>query len=355
MMLWGGRRMGRKKKGKDLVGNLSSDDLTALFTEIDGGGVILNMKEKRQWAKKITREKLRGELKKRNLTFKKSDKKVDLQSKLFGAILGSPVSTEGEPSNDIDEQNDGTTRTAKSEKMCWNKGNWLSFLENIGAQIDYLGILRLIYEGDDEKEIDRPKDVLVAYRKDQTYRETKMRLLQKLTGIEFLAMGYASDSDKRNWFKGYHVFRNLKDVEDRIATGQAISCFSTQEGLHIAFHQGEAPDSNVISYVTVVYDNTDFHIQETGVHFCRFVLKGKSDSGTVPVSTKTKGEVQSSIINYSLMLPFKKKGHPFLQQFTLVYDDWEVLRCKDGQKTKGPAAIDNRVFADVESLTWVNK
>jgi len=211
-------------------------------------------------------------------------------------------------------------------------------------------------EGRDEREIDRPKDVLVSMRKDQSYREGKLRLIHKLTGIEFLAMGYDSDIDKkRNWFKGYHVFRNLNDVKERMETGKAISCFSTCEGLHIAFHHGEAPDSGVVSYVTVEYDVTDFHIQEAGVHFCHFSLKKESDQETVVVMTKTQEELQPSITSYSLMLPFKKKNEPFVQQFTLVYDDWDVLRCKDGDNTKGPTAIEDKVFADVMNHAWIGK
>ena len=36
-------------------------------------------------------------------------------------------------------------RQTKSETMCWNKGNWVSFTENIADQIDYLGNLHLIW------------------------------------------------------------------------------------------------------------------------------------------------------------------------------------------------------------------
>jgi hypothetical protein len=36
-------------------------------------------------------------------------------------------------------------KAPKTEKMCWNKGNWLSFLINISSQIEYLGSLRLIW------------------------------------------------------------------------------------------------------------------------------------------------------------------------------------------------------------------
>ena len=39
----------------------------------------------------------------------------------------------------------GVTKQNKSEKMCWNKGYWLSFMANIVEQVAYLGVLRLIW------------------------------------------------------------------------------------------------------------------------------------------------------------------------------------------------------------------
>ena len=38
-----------------------------------------------------------------------------------------------------------TNAKSKKEKMCWNKGNWLSFVVNIARQIEYLGLLYLIW------------------------------------------------------------------------------------------------------------------------------------------------------------------------------------------------------------------
>ena len=35
--------------------------------------------------------------------------------------------------------------SARTEKMCWNKGNWMTFMANISKQIAYLGQLHLIW------------------------------------------------------------------------------------------------------------------------------------------------------------------------------------------------------------------
>ena len=53
-------------------------------------------------------------------------------------------------------------------------------------------------EARDENSIQDPKSILWAMRKCQMYREGKIRLLHKLTGMEF------TWSD---WYKGYHVFQ----------------------------------------------------------------------------------------------------------------------------------------------------
>jgi len=50
----------------------------------------------------------------------------------------------------IDNTGDGDTSgstnvKSKKENMCWNKGNWLSFMANRARKIEYLGPLHLIW------------------------------------------------------------------------------------------------------------------------------------------------------------------------------------------------------------------
>ena len=58
--------------------------------------------------------------------------KPTLQQRLFGRITGRKLCKARTPSQE-------------AEGMCWNKGNWLSFLVNIASQICYLGPLALIW------------------------------------------------------------------------------------------------------------------------------------------------------------------------------------------------------------------
>ena len=52
----------------------------------------------------------------------------------------------------------------------------------------------ILREAKDENGIHNPKSVLVAMRKDQTYRETKLRLIHKLFGIKVLSAKYVLKS-----------------------------------------------------------------------------------------------------------------------------------------------------------------
>ena len=51
---------------------------------------------------------------------------------------------------------------------------------------DYMIHRTILREAKDENGIHNPKAVLLSMRKDQTYRQTKMRLLHKLFDIKFL-------------------------------------------------------------------------------------------------------------------------------------------------------------------------
>ena len=63
-------------------------------------------------------------------------------------------------------------------------------------------------------------------RKCQLYREGKIRLLHKLTGMEFLNREYVSVFTRPDWYKGYHVFQNKSEVEDRLDQEKLCPAFA---------------------------------------------------------------------------------------------------------------------------------
>jgi hypothetical protein len=212
-------------------------------------------------------------------------------------------------------------------------------------------------EAKDERQIDRPKDVLVSMRKDQQYRETKMRLLQKLHGIELLASSYKGKSDERHWFKGYHVYKSRAQVIDRLQERKPLSCFclgNESPQVHVAFCE-EEQRGKTVSYFTLNYDTTTFQ-EETGVQFCPFVINTNRGTHVPAVTRTTKEELRTEISNYALMLPLivnssaNSMEEDVADQYTLVYSDWEVLRCTDEQKKKGRVALDKPLFKRVLNI-----
>ena len=60
---------------------------------------------------------------------------------------------------------------------------------------------------------------MVAMRKTQLFRETKMHLLQKLTGIDFLKSFFDESPTGREWYIGVHTFSNVKEVVESFTDG----------------------------------------------------------------------------------------------------------------------------------------
>jgi hypothetical protein len=103
-------------------------------------------------------------------------------------------------------------------------------------------ILNTCREARDENSIQHPKSILWAMRKCQMYHEGKIRLLHKLTGMEFLNREYASVFTRPDWYKGYHVFEKKSEVKVRFRSGEPLSCFCLDgdcNEVHVAFTRGE--------------------------------------------------------------------------------------------------------------------
>lgn len=210
-----------------------------------------------------------------------------------------------------------------------------------------------------ERQINRPKEVMVSMQKNQQYKETKIRLLHKLKGLDLVANSFdrldGISPAERHWFKGYHVFSSRAEVLQRFQRGEPLSCFCLDRDkaeVHVAFTEDEARDST-ISYLTFTYDTND-NIVETGVHFCHFVLKTGAVSQPVVESCVEKNDLRPKIVDYALMLPYivdntdlggEKDG---FNKYTMIYSDWEVLICNNineqNGKRKGRVPIDETLF-----------
>ena len=196
-------------------------------------------------------------------------------------------------------------------------------------------------------------------QKDQQYKETKMRLLHKLKGLELVSDSFdrldGKSPEERRRYKGYHVFGSRTEVVQRFIQGKPLSCFCldcNKAEVHVAFTEDEKR-SSTISYLTFTYDTTRNTV-ETGVHFCRFNMQTKGSHSHQPevVSNIEKSDLEPKIVHCALMLPYldpsvaasdSSTEEDLFDHYTLIFSDWEVLRC-DGHVKKGRVAIDKQLF-----------
>ncbi len=185
-------------------------------------------------------------------------------------------------------------------------------------------------------------------QKCQLYREGKIRLLHKLSGMAFLNKEYENVHAPRDRYNGYHVFSNKSAVEKRFIKGEPLSCFRLDVNsnvVHVAFNRDEperSGDEREVTFLSFRCQISQMYTHETGMQFCRFDC-------TEEVSSVKKSSLK--IVDYALMLPYSRRGFPFQKQFTLVYSDWEVLLCDNNAPigNKGPVYVHRPLFDDVLS------
>ena len=191
--------------------------------------------------------------------------------------------------------------------------------------------------------IGRPKDILVAMRTTQSYRETKMILLQKLTGVDFLSFTFDDVKGQRDWFSGIYKYHDEMEIVKDYVSGSPLSCFSGKEEDGMFYICFFSRSNATISYLTLEAKPSDLFIKDCGAHYCVFKFMKDTDNKIV-VNTVEKGSLKELVGSYALLLPFLKQGRDFQKQYTLVYNDWDVLLCQEGHCKKGLPVVDHCVF-----------
>jgi hypothetical protein len=117
---------GAKGSNEDAVKNLAPLELKSILADFDiqPRGSASDMKKQ---VGNIGVAELAGKLE--NMGEDSSGDKPVLQKRLFEKMTNRKL----------------CKASPKTEDMCWNRGNWLSFLANIAGQISYLGALTLIW------------------------------------------------------------------------------------------------------------------------------------------------------------------------------------------------------------------
>lgn len=175
-------------------------------------------------------------------------------------------------------------------------------------------------EAKEENKIQDPKSILHGMRKTTEYFETKLALLQRIAGMDFLAESFEDSFRERVWMKGHYRYKSEDDVLELFKLGEPLSCFccnSIHHEVYIAFADGKRKidGTEYTSMIKFSCINNLYHKEDYGVHFCQFEYVD-----TMSQVCKT----QLNITDNALMLPYHHKG-AYLKQYTLIYSDWEGL------------------------------
>jgi hypothetical protein len=195
-------------------------------------------------------------------------------------------------------------------------------------------------EGREEAAIWDPKSVLWAMRKTVEYLGGKLAVCHKRYGLRAIEQDIRLEPFRKKW-KGHHIFANLDEIINRFHAGKALSCFcrsNEPNKVHVAFRHKET-DQEKIRYTSFSYNPSSLPTCDTGVHFCKF----EWDENQEQIEEE---EVKDSL--GALMLGNTPGAHHVFQaQFTLMYEDWEVLLCYDHCDKKGFALPDRSLFSSL--------
>ena len=176
-------------------------------------------------------------------------------------------------------------------------------------------------------------------RKSQLYRVSKLRLIHKRSGMKWLeqfgfSIGHNHQGESRKWFTGYKEYSSEQEVKDLLSRGKPMSCFSLDgdhKRVHIAFKQKETRCISV-SYLTLECKKSPI-VRDTGTHFCPFEMTG---------TKLNKQRADMNVTDYSIMMPLACGKNSFTScLYTLIYSDWQVLRCSEDKGAgKGKVTVD---------------
>ena len=192
-------------------------------------------------------------------------------------------------------------------------------------------------EGREEAAIRDPKSVLWAMRKDVTYLCGKLSVCHKRYGLRTLEEDMRLETIRQT-YKAHHIFANKNEIIHRFKTGKPLSCFhlkSESKKVHVAFRTDDK-----VKYTSFSYDPKDLPTCETGTHFCRFSWDQNEE-------LIEKEKLEDSL--GALMLG-NTGDHVFQRQFTLEYEDWEVLLCYSKCDAKGFALPDRALFVELKDM-----
>ena len=120
-------------KRKDYIDNICLGDIMVLVDKLGLEDGTNNEAQSRSQLRRVDKKKLAQILKTMGEKVADNTQKLTLQQKLFCKILGRPPKFHTQRSQ------------ANTETWMWDKGGWISQVTNLDKQIQYLGVIQLIW------------------------------------------------------------------------------------------------------------------------------------------------------------------------------------------------------------------
>ncbi len=210
---------------------------------------------------------------------------------------------------------------AKSKNDFWIKGNFASLL-NLPTQVEKFGSLRLYWDGNNERFVQIPKNCIENLRKTELYLTSKMMTMHKLNMIRYYK-DIINPSEKREYKYGFCSFQNCNDVIYHLENKKVLFGFMLRDyddQIHFAYNVGQR---SILKFISVTFEDKINFQMECGVNFYSLRII-EHDINGIP-----KNHIYKSISRNVVILPYIKQNSANRQQFTVVGDDYTVLR-KDG-------------------------
>ena len=206
----------------------------------------------------------------------------------------------------------------KSKNDFWTKGNFASLL-NLPTQVEKFGPLRLYWDGNNKRFVQIPKNCIENLRKTESYLTSKMTTMHKLNMIRYYK-DIINPSEKREYKYGFRSFQNRNDVIYRLENKKVLSGFMLRDyddQIHFAYNVGQR---SILNLISVTFEDKINFQMECGVNFYSLRII-EHDINGIP-----KNHVYESICRNVVILPYIKQNSANQEQFTVVGDDYTVLR-----------------------------
>jgi len=215
----------------------------------------------------------------------------------------------------------------RSEVPFWARTGNFPTLLCLAEQRRRHGPIRWYWEGTSERFIQKLKKVLTSMRRTTQYFEGKLKLLHKTYTMEWYDGQLRQEANReagtettfrknRNYFQ----YTSKHDIDRKMMLGEVLSAFTffgNTNKLFVAF--GEKRRRGLMDIIGITRLDDGITTKCLGLPY----MKCSFDNDTDILVEMDVEEIESQIQHHCLLLPLIDDGN-FIQEFAIVYDDWDI-------------------------------